>query len=547
MNNTNKIIDILIVDDRYENLVSLEALLEASDLNIVKATSGNEALGLMLEYQFAVVLLDVQMPDMDGFEVAELMRSSERTKFIPIIFITAINKEDEYIFKGYEIGAVDYLFKPLNPVILNSKINMFLELYRNKRKLEKSREKIETQNRQLKESSIRDGLTNLYNHKHLHDILNRELALARRNRAPLSCFMIDLDYFKDVNDTYGHAFGDYVLAGFADVLRGLTRQTDILARYGGEEFVVVLPHTDLEGARVLAEKFRQKAESFEYTSDGHTKHVTISIGIATFPLHQPENAAELAEFADRALYRAKAGGRNQYRVYKEDSLPGVYQADAASGDSTILRGQLPRLLDKTRDALIASLEEVGEVQFKKALDNQRRIELLEIMGEHLGLPRLLLRTFQRAARLHDLVQIFQGDTTLEKDGPLDKHEQEKIRDYPLIMEELTHLFDIFANERMILRHHHENYDGSGYPEGLKGPEVPIGARLFAIVDAFIAMTSPRKYRVSLKPEQVIDELVKGAGKQFDPILVNHMLDTIIKKNLLTVPDDLIKNAKKEIK
>jgi two-component system, cell cycle response regulator len=128
-------VNILLVDDRKENLIALEALLESPDIRIIKAESGNQALGIMLEFEFALVLLDVQMPEMDGFEVAELMRKKEKTRHIPIIFITAINKEEKYVFKGYEMGGVDYLFKPIEANILKSKVNVFLELHRKKLEL----------------------------------------------------------------------------------------------------------------------------------------------------------------------------------------------------------------------------------------------------------------------------------------------------------------------------------------------------------------------------------------------------------------------------
>ena len=141
---TANLTHILLVDDRKENLLALQALLEAPGLEIITASSGNEALGLMLEYEFAVVILDVQMPGMDGFEVAELMRKSERTRYLPIIFVTAISKDENYVFKGYETGAVDYLFKPLSPVILKSKVHIFLELDRNKKELEKTKIQIES-------------------------------------------------------------------------------------------------------------------------------------------------------------------------------------------------------------------------------------------------------------------------------------------------------------------------------------------------------------------------------------------------------------------
>ncbi len=145
--------NILIVDDRPENLLALESLLENPSLNIIKANSGNEALGLVLEHDFALVLLDVQMPEMDGFETAELMRSSQKTKHIPIIFVTAISKEQQHIFKGYEAGAVDYLFKPLDPHILQSKVKIFLDLHRQRMSLEKTNKKILEQQKQLEETN----------------------------------------------------------------------------------------------------------------------------------------------------------------------------------------------------------------------------------------------------------------------------------------------------------------------------------------------------------------------------------------------------------
>ncbi len=144
--NERKKSNILIVDDRPENILSLEALLDAPDMNIIKAYSGNEALGMILEYDFALVLLDVQMPEMDGFETAELMRSNTRTKHIPIIFVTAINKDQQHVFKGYQAGAVDYIFKPLEPEILKNKVNVFLELHSQKAALKNKNDELRKAN-----------------------------------------------------------------------------------------------------------------------------------------------------------------------------------------------------------------------------------------------------------------------------------------------------------------------------------------------------------------------------------------------------------------
>ncbi len=244
--------NILIVDDRPENLLVLESVLESPELNIIKATSGNEALGLMLEYDFAIVLLDVQMPGMDGFETAELMRGSEKTRHIPIIFVTAINKTQKSMFRGYEIGAVDYLFKPIEPLILKSKVKVFTELYKQREiiknqaemleKKVKELERLQMVNWNLERLSIYDGLTGIPNRRRFDEIIEKEWKRSIRGNESLSLIMIDIDHFKQFNDNYGHLAGDECLKQVAkSIVSSTKRPADFVARYGGEEFVVVLP------------------------------------------------------------------------------------------------------------------------------------------------------------------------------------------------------------------------------------------------------------------------------------------------------------------
>ncbi len=320
---------ILIVDDRKENLFALEKILERSGLAIMKANSGNDALALVLDYDFALILLDVQMPGMDGFETAEIIRGDSKTKHIPIIFVTAISKEQGYVFKGYESGAVDYLSKPLDPYILKSKVTVFLELYAKRKllldttrklsetidELKASKKTIEEQNVLLKETSFRDELTGLYNRRYLNEIMENEFSRTTRYKTDLSCLLFDIDHFKHVNDTYGHAFGDVVLRGISDCLMHNIRKTDVSFRYGGEEFIILLFNTGIEGARIVAEKIRSTSESTVHTDGTNTKTITISVGAASVNHNQPTDDKELIAFADRALYRAKEEGRNLVRVY----------------------------------------------------------------------------------------------------------------------------------------------------------------------------------------------------------------------------------------
>jgi two-component system, cell cycle response regulator len=192
---TKEKVNILIVDDRKENLIALEALLERSEVTIIKAESGNQALGLMLEFNFSVVLLDVQMPEMDGFEVAELMRSKEKTRNIPIIFVTAINKEEKYVFKGYEMGGVDYLFKPINPHILKSKVGVFLELYRKRLELERL---VNEKNEYILElhqlnKRIQEQQKDLLEKEKLQSILEMAVTISPEFSQPLSGIIGDTD------------------------------------------------------------------------------------------------------------------------------------------------------------------------------------------------------------------------------------------------------------------------------------------------------------------------------------------------------------------
>ncbi len=321
--------NILIVDDRPINLVVLRGLLEehemSDQINIIEASSGNEALGLVLEHDFSLILLDVQMPDMDGFETAELMRGIERSRDVPIIFVTAISKEQKFIFKGYQIGAVDYLFKPLDPHVLHSKVRVFLKLDMQRKKLEelnqtlrdtvveleKSKQIIEDQNKALHELAIKDGLTGVYNHRHFKEILEREITMMHRYKRSFCLLLMDLDFFKRVNDTFGHLFGDFVLRGFVNIVQSVIRESDIMARFGGEEFEVLLSNTDLKGAVKVAEKIKKLSEAHIYKEGENSIRVTVSIGVTCCHPGTDVLIEDLIAEADKALYMAKELGRNR--------------------------------------------------------------------------------------------------------------------------------------------------------------------------------------------------------------------------------------------
>ncbi|HAS61731.1 MAG TPA: diguanylate cyclase response regulator [Vibrio sp.] len=318
---------VLIVDDRPENLITLEVLLEPFNLDIVRATSGVEALAHTLDYDFALVLLDVQMPGMDGYEVAELLRGNKKTKSIPIIFVTARSKTETQIFRGYESGAVDYMFKPIEPIVFNGKVRVFIELFEQKEalrrktiefdqklaELEELQQQLEETNEQLLMLSTTDGLTGLFNKRRFEQIFSEEWERASRTQTSLSLIMLDIDHFKLYNDTFGHHLGDDCLRTVAKALRQMElRELDRIARVGGEEFAIVLPDTDQQGAELVAERVRNVINELRipHNESSGRDIVTASFGVSSIFPTRDLSSRYLAEAADEALYESKSNDRN---------------------------------------------------------------------------------------------------------------------------------------------------------------------------------------------------------------------------------------------
>ncbi len=303
-------VNILLVDDRPENLLALEATLEDLDVNMVKAFSGNEALGLLVEKEFGLVILDVQMPDMDGFEVASLMKQNLITRNIPIIFVTAISRDKKFIFKGYEVGAVDYLSKPIDTDILISKVRVHIDLYRHKSAVEKKAE-------QLEKKAFIDTLTQLPNRSLFFDRLEHSISLSKRNSNKLAIVFLDLDRFKYINDTLGHAVGDQLLQDVAKRLSDCARKSDTVARLGGDEFTLILPDiTTFRDAAIVSQKILDSlTRPFCLSNAEYT--IGASLGISLYPLNG-DSSEELVKNADIAMYHAKQNGKNNYQFYTDE-------------------------------------------------------------------------------------------------------------------------------------------------------------------------------------------------------------------------------------
>jgi diguanylate cyclase (GGDEF)-like protein len=321
---------ILVVDDTAANLVAMRRLLANSGAQVLEARSGNEALALCLDHQFALILLDVNMPDMDGFEVAALLGEAEQLRETPIIFVTAAYADDLNRLKGYHSGAVDYIAKPINDVILQSKVRVFLELYAVRARLQQTLTELAERNqqltrevaeRELAEATVRhqashDILTGLPNRMLFRDRLQVAIQRAQRHHGHFALAFIDIDGFKGVNDEHGHPAGDALLQEIATRLSAHLRGNDTVARLGGDEFALVLEDIDdpQQALQLCSKLCAALGEPYTLPADGAPVDVRISasIGIAPYvPDDRADADEQLLHAADRAMYEAKRGGKNR--------------------------------------------------------------------------------------------------------------------------------------------------------------------------------------------------------------------------------------------
>jgi len=299
---------VAIVDDDAAIRRLLRLLLHRAGYETCEYATGQEASVSLREDPWDLAILDRRLPEMDGIALAEELKANAEFRWRYIIMLTGEDDQDAKI-EGLESGADDYITKPFQPRELLARIRAGERIVRLQKEL------LET-NKRLELLSITDGLTKLNNHRYFQDELVRAFEESVRYGRPLSLAMIDLDFFKKVNDTYGHAVGDEVLKCAAKLFKQSARSTDLVARYGGEEFAVMMPETDLDDAAVFAEKIRSIIESTSFDTAAGSIPVTVSIGVASVPHSRIASPKELIVSADKALYRAKKNGRNQVQCEK---------------------------------------------------------------------------------------------------------------------------------------------------------------------------------------------------------------------------------------
>ncbi len=389
-------------------------------------------------------------------------------------------------------------------------------------------------NIKLKQLALRDSLTNLYNHRYFAEAIEAEFMRAKRHSLPLSVIMLDVDYFKSINDVYGHQFGDLVLKQLAKQLTLMVRKYDTVIRFGGEEFIIITPGAGKDIALILAQRLLEVIKLNNFGDKTHKVKLKLSVAVACFPEDKIHKGCDFIGIAEYILNKVKESGGD--RVYSLDSigkgkLSGL-KATEAEEDIKGLKDKLDKLTKRANQSLAEAI-----FAFAKTIDIkdhytgehvEKTVHYAMEIAKAKNLSEEEIEKIRQAAILHDLGKIGISERILLKRKGLTPKEYEEIKKHPQIGADILRPIHFFHAIIPLILHHHERWDGKGYPYGLKGEEIPLGARIIAIADTYEALTSDRRYRKACSQKEAISKIKKVSGTQFDQEIVKVFLD-IIKK------------------
>lgn len=475
-------------------------------------------------------------------EIQPLFERTSLPPSTPILFLSSGASLPPIFQKYRDTFLLDYMFVPVPLDVFMHRITF---LSRMQRMSVEHHANSTILNRQLDALSTRDGLTGLFNRRHLTTGLMQVMENAKISGEDLSLLLLNIDFFNTVNKTSGQKYGDFILNEMAARLTTASRDGDSCYRFSGEDFVVLMPGAGLDEAKIITEKIRKVCSEKPFIQGQKIQKITLSMGLACLQAHNPTSHDDFINMAETALFLAKAGGRNRLQVFSPLSCPGQLTPRKSMA---FLKDSLQRIMERTRSSAIASVQLLA----KNVAGPDHQIHAttvshyITLLGQQLGLQGQHIETFHNAITLCNSFRSLLHNDLISKPEQLSYKERKIIDDLPFKLTELTTLFDYFANEREVLLCQSERYDGTGHPRGLKGDEIPLGARIFSLVDAFAAMNADRPYRRKLTAEEIILELSKGAGKQFDPFLVAQVFTVIEKNHLLNLDRNFLVQARTDL-
>lgn len=390
----------------------------------------------------------------------------------------------------------------------------------------------------LKKEAVTDSLTELYNRRYFNQALQKEAERAQRLHQPFSLISLDLDYLKKINDTYGHFFGDLAIRTIADILKKNARSIDVPARLGGEEFSVLLPGVDSSGAMIAAERIRAAIEAQELDTIGH---ITASVGVGTFPEHSIK-LDELLDMTDQAMYKSKINGRNRVTMAKSADDEAEWHEVAFGAFMDILTKQKVPIPNKIAKEITSKLKSISTIETKDTLFSvadtiaqtynnhykrgltKAKVSMAIELARKMELTKEDIDKLKIAMMLYDIGKLMIPEEILNKKEPLTDEEKQQIKEHPLIaarkiLKPITAVADIVP----IIEAHHENWDGTGYPQKLSGDEIPVSSQIILLIDAYFALTQSRPYRIAHSKDEAIEIIRLEAGKKWNEKLVEEFV------------------------
>jgi len=418
-----------------------------------------------------------------------------------------------------------------------SKVHGILEVARDiteKKKYEKSVEQLNEgllkSNKKLERLVIRDPHTGLYNHRYFKEIMESEFYRTKRYNQLLSLIFIDIDYFRSVNDAYGYKFGDLVLKQFAQRLKKSVRMHDYVVRFGDEEFVIVLPGNSKKGALELGQRISNSIKMFTFGDDKNTTRLRVSMAVVSYPEDGMSRSSEFIEIADKILNRAKEFGGDRICTISDMTDSSLVSDKITTAKH--LKQKLAKLTKKSNQSSIESIFAFAKtIELKDHYTGnhvERTVYYASEIAKRLRLPEGDMKLIEQASMLHDLGKIGISEKILLKKGPLTRREFKKIKNHPKIGVDIIRPIQSFHGLVPLILYHHERWDGKGYPFGLKGNEIPLGARIIAIADVYEALISDRPYRKALSKKEALQIIKENSGKQFDPKIADVLMEVLKK-------------------
>lgn len=475
-------------------------------------------------------------------QTATALAAADLPEYTPVLVLDTDEKLPAALAGRNTARLTDYLPVPVATELLLYKI---LLLTRIQRLAAEHYANTTTLSQQLNLLYTRDGLTGLYNRRHLTSRLSEILTTARQEDEELSLLIINIDHFSNVNTSSGLDFGDFILNEMAARLTRTLGENDSCYRYSGEEFIIIFPGADLQYTLQAAGRLRAACSEKPFSDGYNNAAITVSIGIASLKAHQPDTPDKFIFMAENALFEAKARGRDCVCTYcPEETGSNVLKPSPMA----FLKDKLGRILNSSRSSALSSLEllakNVAGPEHKTHIASVSNY--ISLLCTHLGLPEKNIQTFHNSVTLYNCFRALLHNDILTKPAKLTAKERRIFEDLPFKLTEITDMFDFFGDERSLLLNFNERYDGTGYPDGLQGDEIPLGARIFHIVDAVAAMNAERPFRKKLQPVDIINELKRGAGTQFDPFLLLQLLTVIEKNGLIEIDPGFLIQTRQDI-